>query len=583
MVVYKARCAVSTSLILSHGDTHYNLNYAVCVCVCCVRACARMCACVTLVFNPCQMLRCWFSSKSYFLPSLVVPLVVMVVCNSSILVVVSVSLSRDANVLRKITLLKIIRIIFSLSLVVGTTWILGALLPFVNSIALQYAFALLVSTQGFMIFVVNIVMAPEVMDRVRNSLSATRTAVKETRHRSNAFSSGCRQHGMNRSSFCAVTTSEKASWSSWYLTRVHSFEDELQMSPSTSNEALRGSPAFKRSNTDTSLTDLSQKDRCSVYSNIELSHLDSCASRAPLTIISSVSSDKTDRYVDVGKSQPEPSRELCGPGVLDSSATRLITPSRVSFGTQYSGGDESVTMGRMMRSQETVETAWPGGAAELVTETTITRDVEKSSEEETFQKPPTQQSDLRLNERLNSCVSRLLNQTTKNQSWHSSPYSDSSCGGAYSGPRTSAAYPSTSAPSDINSAGDDSTGLSAMNTTGVMDIYPYDNDDCFLPVSVSTVMPSLDTSTVPSAPGEEYLYIAPTLNTTRSGVAQNLLVSQLRTSASESTCTELPVSVGDKPRCVSAEPDTKTFLMRQVADADKGDKGESLSVGSTQC
>ena len=178
-----------------HRDVHFVCRVCVCVCVCarvcaCVRTCVCVCvlvcvrACVRLYLCVCvcvfQLCRCWFSNKWYFYTSLIAPLFLAVTFNTSILVLVSFSLTTKKSSTSEMPVLKILRIIFSLSVLVGAAWVFGALLPFVNSIVLQYAFAVLVSLQGFMLFVANILTAPSFRTAVRERFASVALVSRTT-------------------------------------------------------------------------------------------------------------------------------------------------------------------------------------------------------------------------------------------------------------------------------------------------------------------------------------------------------------------------------------------------------------------
>ena len=96
----------------------------------------------------------------------------MVLFNMAILVLVTINLKRK-HTSSDMRIRKIARITFSLSLLVGSVWAFGALLAFVDSLVLQYIFAVLVSLQGFLIFVSNILTAPTFYKAVQSSLSIT--------------------------------------------------------------------------------------------------------------------------------------------------------------------------------------------------------------------------------------------------------------------------------------------------------------------------------------------------------------------------------------------------------------------------
>ena len=96
----------------------------------------------------------------------------MLVFNLVIVLVVTKSLHGKLSLAAHYSKLKLLRIIGSLSLLVGITWIVGALLSFVDSLVLQYAFAILNSLQGFLIFYVNILTSSEIRTRIGDSMKS---------------------------------------------------------------------------------------------------------------------------------------------------------------------------------------------------------------------------------------------------------------------------------------------------------------------------------------------------------------------------------------------------------------------------
>ena len=118
------------------------------------------------------LFRCWFSNEIYFYASLIAPLCIMLLFNLVTLFIVTRNLHSKLNVSPDYSKVKLVRIIASLSLLVGATWSIGALLSFVDSIELQYAFAILNSLQGFLIFFVNILTSNEIRARIQESLKS---------------------------------------------------------------------------------------------------------------------------------------------------------------------------------------------------------------------------------------------------------------------------------------------------------------------------------------------------------------------------------------------------------------------------
>ena len=180
----------------------------------CLSVC--VCFCAFLSVRGMSYLRCWFSNLTYFYASLIAPLGVMLVFNLVTVLVVTKSLHSKLSLAAHYSKLKLLRIIGSLSLLVGITWIVGALLSFVDSLVLQYAFAILNSLQGFLIFYVNILTSSEIRTRIGDSMksaipeSMQSNAAGDFSSHSNTNNEGnsrstffSRQHGYN---FTAVTT-----------------------------------------------------------------------------------------------------------------------------------------------------------------------------------------------------------------------------------------------------------------------------------------------------------------------------------------------------------------------------------------
>ena len=119
------------------------------------------------------MTRCWFSNLTYFYTSLIAPLGVMLVFNLVTVLVVTKNLHDKLSVSADYSKLKMVRIVGSLSLLVGITWILGALLSFIDSLVLQYAFAIFNSLQGFLIFYVNILTSNDIRSRIGDSVKSS--------------------------------------------------------------------------------------------------------------------------------------------------------------------------------------------------------------------------------------------------------------------------------------------------------------------------------------------------------------------------------------------------------------------------
>ena len=124
--------------------------------------------------------RCWFSNLTYFYTSLIAPLCIMLLFNLVTVFIVTRSLHSKLSVSPDYSNVKLVRIIASLSLLVGATWSIGALLSFVDSIILQYAFAILNSLQGFLIFFVNILTSTEIRGRIQTSMKSTSQAFRSS-------------------------------------------------------------------------------------------------------------------------------------------------------------------------------------------------------------------------------------------------------------------------------------------------------------------------------------------------------------------------------------------------------------------
>ena len=128
--------------------------------------------------------RCWFSNLTYFYASLIAPMGVMLLFNLLVLAVVTRSLHSKLGASPDFTLLNLMRIVVSLSLLVGATWVIGALLSFVDSLVLQYAFAIVNSLQGFMIFCANVLTSRDIRAKISESFNST--FIKSTSASSNS-------------------------------------------------------------------------------------------------------------------------------------------------------------------------------------------------------------------------------------------------------------------------------------------------------------------------------------------------------------------------------------------------------------
>ena len=112
---------------------------------------------------------CFLATNSSFYGAFLAPMLTLVIYNIvvTILVIRAVRRARSGatkgkEVQSREDTLFLIRIVVSLSVLVGMTWLLGALVPFIDSIVLQYFFAVLNSFQGVGIFYFYTLSAAEV-------------------------------------------------------------------------------------------------------------------------------------------------------------------------------------------------------------------------------------------------------------------------------------------------------------------------------------------------------------------------------------------------------------------------------------
>ncbi|XP_065196983.1 uncharacterized protein LOC135828460 [Sycon ciliatum] len=106
---------------------------------------------------------CWFSKPVYMYSGFIAPLAIMLLFNGSVLLLVSKNLMMKSR--REMSPLSRMRIILSLTVLVGGTWLVGVVVLTVESVALQYIFTVLNAFQGLMVFLLNMATATEIRRR----------------------------------------------------------------------------------------------------------------------------------------------------------------------------------------------------------------------------------------------------------------------------------------------------------------------------------------------------------------------------------------------------------------------------------
>ena len=193
----------------------------------------------------CCTCRCWFSNLTYFYTSLIAPLCIMLLFNLVTVFIVTRSLHSKLSVSPDYSNVKLVRIIASLSLLVGATWSIGALLSFVDSIGLQYAFAILNSLQGFLIFFVNILTSNDIRARIQTSMKSsvlpigsatavtTTTSLSDTARKRNSTATSTSRIDLSESRDRANTTKKM------FLTFFRSFSRTRKYSPNDASNLKR--------------------------------------------------------------------------------------------------------------------------------------------------------------------------------------------------------------------------------------------------------------------------------------------------------------------------------------------------------
>ncbi|XP_065193459.1 adhesion G-protein coupled receptor G2-like [Sycon ciliatum] len=124
---------------------------------------------------------CWISDFNVFYGAFIAPMALTLLYNIAILTIIIRSLHKrgknNASMKRKGRkdnegVLYLVRVVVILSLLLGLTWVFGILVVLVDHIAMQYAFAISNTLQGFLIFVLHTARAQEVRKEWSEALSS---------------------------------------------------------------------------------------------------------------------------------------------------------------------------------------------------------------------------------------------------------------------------------------------------------------------------------------------------------------------------------------------------------------------------
>ncbi|XP_065193055.1 fibrillin-2-like [Sycon ciliatum] len=124
---------------------------------------------------------CWISDFNVFYGAFIAPMALTLLYNIAILTIIIRSLHKrgknNASMKRKGKkdnkgALYLVRVVVTLSLLLGLTWVFGILVVLVDHIAMQYAFAILNTFQGFLIFILHTARAPEVRKEWSGALAS---------------------------------------------------------------------------------------------------------------------------------------------------------------------------------------------------------------------------------------------------------------------------------------------------------------------------------------------------------------------------------------------------------------------------
>ena len=128
---------------------------------------------------------CWISDYDVFYGAFCAPVGLILLFNLSMVLYIICSLSRrkknfgKGNTQKK-EIYQLLRIMISLSFLLGITWLFGVLVVLVDSLAVQYIFAILNTIQGFLIFILHSIGSVEVRKEWSNTVSSARRKTRST-------------------------------------------------------------------------------------------------------------------------------------------------------------------------------------------------------------------------------------------------------------------------------------------------------------------------------------------------------------------------------------------------------------------
>ncbi|XP_065194846.1 latrophilin-like protein LAT-2 [Sycon ciliatum] len=137
---------------------------------------------------------CWLKDDSTFYTTVVTPLCGMLVFNCIMLTSIAKHLyhvRKNLSSQKQGREINLVTVVTSMSVVIGLAWISGVLLVIHNTVATQYIFTLLVSTQGCLMFAVHTARSPDVRQELLKSVhSSTASSALSTKRRRGSNGNG---------------------------------------------------------------------------------------------------------------------------------------------------------------------------------------------------------------------------------------------------------------------------------------------------------------------------------------------------------------------------------------------------------
>eukprot|EP00117_Sycon_ciliatum_P014811 scpid35386/ scgid3044/ Latrophilin-3; Calcium-independent alpha-latrotoxin receptor 3; Lectomedin-3 len=137
---------------------------------------------------------CWLKDDSTFYTTVVTPLCGMLVFNCIMLTSIAKHLyhvRKNLSSQKQGREINLVTVVISMSVVIGLAWISGVLLVIRNTVATQYIFTLLVSTQGCLMFAVHTARSPDVRQELLKSVhSSTASSALSTKRRRGSKGNG---------------------------------------------------------------------------------------------------------------------------------------------------------------------------------------------------------------------------------------------------------------------------------------------------------------------------------------------------------------------------------------------------------